>query len=172
MPAKRLLMLMRHAKSSWKDDALSDEERPLNKRGMEAAEFMGTYLRDHGLAPDAIVASSAVRAQETARRVNKSGGFGIEIQTAQEIYLSGAPSYVRVIGGVGPAVYRLLVIGHNPDLEVLVARLTGNEESMPTGAVACMEVSAADWVAFARGPRATLQRVLRPKELRGDDADE
>ena len=31
------LILMRHAKSSWKDSALSDHERPLNKRGREAS---------------------------------------------------------------------------------------------------------------------------------------
>ena len=31
----KTLLLMRHAKSSWKDESLSDLERPLKKRGVK-----------------------------------------------------------------------------------------------------------------------------------------
>ena len=163
---------MRHAKSSWKDDSIPDEERPLNKRGKSSAAFMGAYLRDHGLAPDGILASSAVRAQETAQRVNKSGKFGLEIQTASELYFSGAEAYVTAISHVDASIRRLLVIGHNPDLETLVHQLTGRDEAMPTAAVACVEVGAMDWEAFSSHPKGRLAQVLRPKELQGEAGDD
>jgi len=160
------LLLMRHAKSSWKDASLPDEERPLNKRGREAARFMGRYLREHDLVPDAIVCSSAVRANDTAKRVAKGGKF--DTPTAVDaLYLSGAASYLEVIGATVDNVRRLLVIGHNPDSEMLISKLTGANETMPTGAVAIINVHADSWAAFAASPKATLSRVLRPKELQG-----
>ena len=172
MNPTRTLLLMRHAKSSWKDVALSDEKRPLNKRGREAARFMGAYLSEHGLAPHGILVSSAERAQETARRLNKSGNFTLEIQTAPEMYLAGAAAYIAAIGKVDASIGRLLVIGHNPDLEDVIHRLTGCDESMPTGAVAHVEVDAPDWGEFALKPRGTLVNVFRPKEVAGDRRDD
>jgi hypothetical protein len=38
------LFLFRHAKSSWKEPALSDFDRPLNKRGRSAAKLMADYI--------------------------------------------------------------------------------------------------------------------------------
>ena len=61
----RQLLLLRHAKSSWKDSTLSDHERPLNKRGRAAARSMGELVARRGLLPDLILASSAVRVSET-----------------------------------------------------------------------------------------------------------
>ncbi len=40
----RTLYLLRHAKSSWKDDSLRDFDRPLKDRGREAAKRMGKQL--------------------------------------------------------------------------------------------------------------------------------
>jgi len=56
------LILVRHAKSSWKNPALSDFNRPLNKRGKRDAPYMGKKLREKGIKPELIIASSAVRA--------------------------------------------------------------------------------------------------------------
>jgi phosphohistidine phosphatase len=40
---KKILLLLRHAKSSWDDPNLSDSERPLNNRGKQNASTMGTF---------------------------------------------------------------------------------------------------------------------------------
>ena len=66
MGCMKTLLLLRHAKSSWKDESLTDHERPLNKRGKKTAPQMGHLLRDQGLVPDLIVSSTAVRARSTA----------------------------------------------------------------------------------------------------------
>ena len=42
---EKILFLVRHAKSSWKDPALSDHDRPLNQRGKQNAPLMAARLR-------------------------------------------------------------------------------------------------------------------------------
>ena len=69
------LILVRHAKSSWKDASVYDHERPLNKRGKRDAPEMGARLKLRGCEPDLIVSSSAVRALETARTVAGEIGY-------------------------------------------------------------------------------------------------
>src|SRR5436309_2529349 len=59
------LYLLRHAKSSWKDPGLDDHDRPLNKRGRQAAKIMATYLRRSEITPDVVICSTATRAKET-----------------------------------------------------------------------------------------------------------
>jgi phosphohistidine phosphatase len=63
------LLILRHAKSSWKDTAVEDHERPLNRRGREAASAMGGYLAAEGLVPDLALVSSARRTVESWSRL-------------------------------------------------------------------------------------------------------
>ncbi len=62
----KILLIVRHAKSSWKDPHLVDHQRPLNKRGKKAAPEMGRRLKKRGERPDMIVSSDARRAVDTA----------------------------------------------------------------------------------------------------------
>ncbi|MFU8827788.1 MAG: SixA phosphatase family protein, partial [Brevefilum sp.] len=62
----KTLLLMRHAKSSWKDDNLTDHARPLKKRGRKDAKRIAQVMDKNDLIPDLILSSSAVRAAETA----------------------------------------------------------------------------------------------------------
>ena len=55
----KTLLLLRHAKSSWKDTTLDDHKRPLNKRGKKDAPVMGEYLKNKNLTPDLIISSTA-----------------------------------------------------------------------------------------------------------------
>lgn len=59
------LILMRHAKSSWKDTTLPDHDRPLNKRGRASAKAMGDWLREQNWHPDAALVSTSTRTRET-----------------------------------------------------------------------------------------------------------
>ena len=60
------LIIMRHAKSCWKDTELTDHERPLKKRGINDAKMMGKLLKSKKIMPDVIICSTAKRAKETA----------------------------------------------------------------------------------------------------------
>jgi phosphohistidine phosphatase len=61
----KTLLLMRHAKSSWKHPDLPDQDRPLNKRGEKDAPRMGKYLKEKELVPQVILASPAKRIKQT-----------------------------------------------------------------------------------------------------------
>lgn len=65
----KTLTLLRHAKSSWKSDALSDFDRPLNSRGRQDAPEMARRLQAAGIRPSLIVSSPAKRAWSTAKEV-------------------------------------------------------------------------------------------------------
>ena len=62
----KTLLVLRHAKSSWKNPGQSDHERPLNKRGLAAAPRMGQLLAEQQLIPEIILCSTAERARQTA----------------------------------------------------------------------------------------------------------
>jgi phosphohistidine phosphatase len=67
----KTLFVLRHAKSSWENADLSDFERPLNKRGLEAAPLMGKVIKENGFQPEVILSSPARRAKQTAEIINE-----------------------------------------------------------------------------------------------------
>lgn len=129
MPARELLIL-RHAKSSWKTDAPTDFDRPLSKRGRRDAPLVGEWLRRRGWTPDYVIASPARRARQTARRVAKAMGFDRDrIHWDERIYAATPERLLEVLAGVPPGVRRAMIVGHNPGLDSLVERLCGRESA-------------------------------------------
>jgi phosphohistidine phosphatase len=161
---KRLLVL-RHAKSSWKNPELADHDRPLNKRGKRDAPRIGRLLRQEGLVPDLIVSSTAARARKTAKHVAAECGSAGGVELTRRLYMSGAREYLRVLGEVGGDHRSVMVVGHNPDVEELVRVLTGADETMPTAALALIELPLDSWRELAPGSRGRLMELWRPKEL-------
>jgi len=164
MPLKTLLV-MRHAKSSWKKSGLTDHERPLNKRGNRDAPKMGRLLRELDMAPDLIVSSTAVRARETAELVAAYCGYEEPIDSRDELYLASADDYLSVMQSVPESAERVLVVSHNPGCEELVTALTKREENMTTSAIAYLRVQVSEWNSVNEETSASLLCVWRPKEL-------
>jgi phosphohistidine phosphatase len=71
----KTLLILRHAKSSWKFPDLADHDRPLNKRGKRDAPKIGNLLKEKDLVPDLIISSTAVRAKRTAKMVAKASKY-------------------------------------------------------------------------------------------------
>lgn len=171
------LLLMRHAKSSWKDAALPDHERPLNKRGERDAPRMAEWLQAHQLLPDRILSSSAVRAARTAAAIAELAACCVEIREdlyhascrewqlqLREIYDNSTSSLAEESRVPPSAHLRVtLLVGHNPGLEEFVEHLSGEPHRMPTAAIAWFtqmtshsSLATPDW---------ELQTVWRPKEI-------
>jgi len=53
------VLILRHAKSSWKHPDLADHDRPLNKRGKRDAPLIGRLLKKEDLVPESIISSTA-----------------------------------------------------------------------------------------------------------------
>ncbi len=161
----KTLLLLRHAKSSWDDDSLSDHDRPLNKRGRIAAPRMGQLLRELDLVPDLIISSTANRAATTAKLAAHGAECHAELRLDHSLYLAPPERYIRVASRVHEPVERLMFVGHNPGIEMLVDILTSSSEPMPTAALAVIAVPIQQWSEFSTDLRCELSRVYRPKEL-------
>jgi phosphohistidine phosphatase len=159
------LLIMRHAKSSWKDGALPDHERPLNKRGRHDAPRMGRLLRTQGPEPQAILASTAVRARATAAAVAEALAFEGDISLQPGFYGDAPDAYFAALRGLPDSVETALLIAHNPGLEDLLATLTGDEETLPTAAIAHVRLPIAAWPELSSDVECTLVNLWRPHGL-------
>lgn len=161
----KTFMVMRHAKSSWSNAALSDHNRPLNDRGKQDAPRMGRLLVNEDLVPDAIVASTAVRAADTADLVALAAGFEGEIVYSRQLYHAGPEAYLAMARTLPETTARVLMIGHNPGLEELVEDLSGHAERMPTAALAVFQVRIDHWSDLSAESTFELANLWVPKAL-------
>lgn len=159
----KTLYILRHAKSSWDDHSLSDFERPLNARGLKAAPFMGSLMKERGLTPDLIVASPAMRAKQTAELVREAAGIEPQITFYDRIYEASVGTLVSVLSEIDNNNNSALIVGHNPGSEGLVYYLTGEIAPMPTAALAVIELNIEIWAGIESGC-GTLKQVIRPKD--------
>lgn len=162
---KRLLLL-RHAKSSWKDSELDDHDRPLNGRGRRDAPRMGRVLREQGLVPRAIVTSTAARARTTAAEVARAAGCEGRVIATERLYTATTADCLDVVREMGADADPLMIVGHNPTFEELVEQLTSEETRMPTAAIAVVGFTLdGDWSTLPAHPAGHLLAIWRPKEL-------
>lgn len=159
----KILMLMRHAKSTWSDEYPEDFERPLNKRGLRDAPKMGRLMAEQVVTPDCIITSAARRAVDTAAAVASTSGYEGGLFVTRELYHAPANTYLELAGRQPDTVQRILMIGHNPGIGQLVEQLSGQATDMPTGAVACFDVDLQKWSDLLDSPR-TMEAFWRPRE--------
>lgn len=159
----KTLFVLRHAKSSWDHPELSDFERPLNKRGLKAARFMGELMRARSLAPQRIVSSPARRAQMTAQIVSEAAGFDFPVRFDERIYEASPLTLFNLIREFDDRIDSVLLIGHNPGFENLVRLLTNETVGMPTAALAAVELRIDAWREISVGVN-RLEFLLQPKE--------
>jgi phosphohistidine phosphatase len=159
------LLILRHAKSRQDVPGLADHDRPLNQRGQHDAPRMGRLLARERLVPEMIISSTATRACTTATRVAEACGHAGPLELTRRLYLSGPLEHLSVVSELGDDAASLMVVGHNPDLEELVHLLTGESTTLPTAALARIELPIDSWSELAPGVRGRLAGVWRPKEL-------
>lgn len=127
------LVLVRHAKSDWGDPGQSDHDRPLNARGRRDAPVMAARLTETGFRPDAVLASTALRARATAEQF--AAALDAELRLDPELY--GAAGSQLLAAAAASGHTRVVVVAHDPGMTVLAERLSGGGIGhMPTCAVA------------------------------------
>ena len=143
----KVLYLVRHAKSSWKDVSLSDMDRPLNKRGRRDSPEMGKRMLERGHIPDLIISSPANRAHSTSKNIARELGINeTEIETDKNLYFSGAEGMLKVLEKVDDRYRKVMMTGHNPTMTYLMNRLANSEVfNMPTCAVAIISFDMLSW---------------------------
>jgi phosphohistidine phosphatase len=164
----KTLLLLRHAKSSWKDPQLDDHDRPLNSRGRKAAVKIGRLMQDERLMPDLALCSTARRARETAGLIFAEMASPPEITFRDDLYHADPEHIARVLSQVAESTSCVLMIGHNPGLEEFLSRITSKALELPTAALARVDFQVSTWSQFNDSARGTLVQLWRPRELDSD----
>ena len=168
----RQLLLLRHAKAVL-GEGLEDFDRPLAPRGEKAAEAMGRYMAENGLAPDLVLCSPARRTAQTweiaARELPPT-----ELHLLEDLYDFGSgEALLEVIRSRGDMAKRLLLVTHNPATQNLAVALAGSGdkalrramiEKYPTAGLTVLTFSAGSWADTAEG-QGHLDAFIRPREL-------
>ena len=167
------LSLLRHAKSSWKDTALPDHDRPLNARGTVEAPLMGKAMAEHGLDPDLVLCSTARRTRDTLELVLPQLKTEPKVRYENGLYHGTPAEMLALLRGVGAGAGQVLLVGHNPEIQTFALDLIGSgprhlkdrlEAKMPTAGLVVMRFPAGAWsdVTVNSGK---LELFLSPREM-------
>jgi phosphohistidine phosphatase len=159
----KTLLILRHAKSSWKHPELADHERPLNKRGQHDAPQLGTLLVDRELLPQLILSSTAVRTRQTAEALVETSHYAGSVEFLDALYMAEPPAYLKALRGLPDDLERVLLIGHNPGLEGLVQLLSGQIVALPTAALAHIVLPIQTWGSLTHETQGELVELFLPK---------
>ena len=159
------LLLLRHAKSSWDDASIPDHDRPLNRRGRQNAMEIGKYLKERKIIPEQIISSTANRAHETAKLVALNSGYRNRVKTSISLYEASFKDYVLLIQNIDDAYKIILIIGHNPILESILEKVTGELHVMKTCSLANIDLPLDNWKTFDVGVKGTLVDLVKAREL-------
>lgn len=149
------LLLLRHAKSAGKDDPrLADHERPLAPRGERACAVMAEHLA--GTEVDLVLCSTARRAVDTWEGV-KAGVDAAEVRFEDRLYTFDEDDLHERLDELPDSVDSVMLVGHNPALEMLLFDLTGEDlGKFPTAALSVIAPT-----------ERRLVSVVRPRDIGG-----
>lgn len=129
------ITLIRHAKSSWSNPALSDHDRPLSDRGMRDAPRMFTRLGEHIDTPDLVISSDAERAAATATALIRTLDYPrSRLRLEPRLYMASPQNVLEIITEQADEIKSLMLVGHNPTFTVLAVRLASSLslDNLPT----------------------------------------
>jgi phosphohistidine phosphatase len=130
------LILLRHAKSSWKDTSLDDFDRPLSNRGRKDAPKVAQSLKQKGIQIDLIISSSAKRTKETANIFADILNYNSEIIFDSRLYEASEGHILLVINQLDNRFENVLLVCHNPGITNLVNYLSDSFiENIPTSGI-------------------------------------
>lgn len=147
MADKRILHIVRHAKSTWDYENISDIDRPLKLRGIRDAYDMARRLKINLRSPKRIICSPANRALHTASifvRVFEKNYNMINIDA--RLYAQGYKKIMEVIQEQDDSFTEIMIFGHNPDFSDLAEQYSKeNYIDMHTCGVVSLTFKADSW---------------------------
>lgn len=177
MTATRDLWVLRHAKAAASAPG-GDHERPLTDRGINQAEALSRHVarlrsKKHKAQrrrlPRLVLSSSAVRAEQTARRVMEGLSAKTRMEVRPDLYLAGVGAVIEVLEEAAAEEESVMVVGHNPTAEDLVSQLSRGDDgallppvSLSTCALAHLVLPGSSWGDRLQGS-ATLVDIFVPQ---------
>ena len=167
------LCIMRHAKSDWSNPGLADSERTLNARGVKSAEFLAGFIVEKGWTPDHALCSTAIRARSTIQPLAERLGGDCKIDYRDDLYMAMPNDLLSFIHELDDNDDTVLIVAHNPGLEMLAVDLADEESAafaeqmadhFPTGALAVFSFDIDRW-ADVKSNEGKVLFYGKPREL-------
>jgi phosphohistidine phosphatase len=169
----RRLLLLRHAKAERSLPGEPDAGRDLIERGRTDAAKIGAYMARHGLTPDRVLVSPALRAQETWKHAAPAWPKPVATTKAERLYDAPRQTIFTVIKDAPAAAHNLLVVGHNPGLHELALFLIASgdielrehlREKLPTSGLVVIDFPVDTWPSL-HPHSGRLERFVSPRSL-------
>ena len=155
----KILLLVRHAKSSWEIGTLTDFERPLNNRGIKDAPAMAKRLKAENIAIDAFVSSPAKRAKKTAEFFAETYLLDNNaVIFISKLYHADTDAFFDVITNLDDALNTVAIFSHNNGITEFANQLTDSVQidNMPTCGIFAVKVNIAKWADFKKAKKEFL----------------
>lgn len=167
------LVIIRHAKSSWKFPELKDMERPLNKRGIKDAPLMAKVLKKIAPGPDLIISSPAVRAMEIAKVIASKLDYSKKkILNEPVLYFHSENEIIDLVKALDNKYKLIFLVGHNPVFTELVNVLSNSSiDNLPTSGAFGIQFDCENWSEVARGKGKEIFFEF-PKKYRKEKSEE
>jgi len=169
------LAILRHAKSSWSEPGMRDQERSLNKRGHKQLVLLSNWMTENNFAPDHVICSPATRTRQTLEGI-KNSVKNAKVEIVDSLY-NGLLEYYLEAVWVQESAQSLLIIGHNPTCDDLVRYLAkpGGQayeklmkEHYGTATLAVFETSIANWSDLGKAS-CSLNHLIKPIDIENDN---
>jgi len=143
----KTIYLIRHAKSSWENPTLTDENRPILPKGIKRTKKIADYLYDNKHFPELIISSHAKRALETAIIIAKKLKYPEnKIIISEKIYHNGIDGYFDTTFSVSEIYESVMIFGHNPTISnfsnYFIKKL---EDYIPTSGLVILQFDTDKW---------------------------
>jgi phosphohistidine phosphatase len=147
------LYLLRHAEAGEKTSGQHDKDRDLTSKGVKQSVQVGSFLKKHNFAIDAIYTSTAVRTKETTSFVSDTLKFDQRnVFNVEELYEASTRTFLQFICELDNGLNNVMCVGHNPTISYLAEYLTKAElPEMATGSLAIISFNIDSWAQVSQG---------------------
>ena len=157
----RKIILLRHAKSSWKDPSLRDFDRPLSKRGINDAKLMKVQMASLLEEVDEIYSSPSIRTSQTIQQLAPEFSH---VKYLESLYLGDISGVLSLLESIQTRIKTVMIIGHNPCIQEMMETLSKKPvEKFPTCAAAVFSLKNG-WSKTAI-PIANLEKFIKPRDF-------
>lgn len=162
------LFILRHASAGTsRVNPLLDRKRPLDKEGKQHCIHLAYVLNALKINFDLVVSSPLKRSLQTAQLVATETGYEQPIQLSNALAPAASLANFLDLLQACSKPENLLVVGHNPNLQLFLGSLLVPHQSgiAPAPAQVRLRKGSIARLSLTRGP-ATLQTILDPRTIR------
>jgi phosphohistidine phosphatase len=149
---KKKLFIVRHAKSTWDYESVSDIDRPLKLSGIQNAYEMARRLKINRTTPEYMITSPANRALHTANIfINVLELSYDRLRIEPQFYTQGTEEILSFIKSMPSNWNKVMIFGHNPDFSEL-ARYYAKQPiiELPTCGIITFTFECNEWSDISR----------------------